>query len=155
MSNPRGSLENGYYKMAIQLASNEIRKGKILNSIRKSCKFLLKNLSKRDKWDSSGTKFTRCKKWKRIQDQLYLNLEVIGNENINSGYLITENYNDLCTYKKDIDFKIVDYYYQNGMTEMKALDKTGMKENARKAYYFFANAEKMVEIFTIMILVCF
>ncbi|MBK7096944.1 MAG: hypothetical protein IPH57_18480 [Saprospiraceae bacterium] len=140
---PEVALKNGYYKMAIQLASNEIRKGKNTEFNKKILQISAEEFVKKEINEThQELNSPDVKKWKRIQDQLYLNLEVIGNANINSGYLITEHYNDLCTYKKDIDFKIVDYYYQNGMTEMKALDKTGMKENARKAYYFFANAEK-------------
>lgn len=138
---PEKAYKDRYYKTAMQLAANEIKKGKDSDANKE---ILQNSVSKYIEGELSVVQYylnsQDVAQWKKAQDQLYINLEIIGKANINSGYLITENYNNLCNYKKDLDFKIVNHYYQNGIKEIKLFDASGTKANARNAFYFFNDA---------------
>jgi hypothetical protein len=140
---PERAFKDKYYKTVMQLAANEIKKGKnsdankdvLQNSV---SKYIDEELSEVQQYLNSQD----VAKWKKAQDQLYINLEIIGKANINSGYLITKNYDYVCSYKKALDFKIVDHYFHNGLKEIKQFDISGMKIYARNAYYLFNDAIK-------------
>lgn len=140
---PEHAFDNGHYKLAMQMAARQIKKEKELEwntMILKNAttKFIENQKLKAGISLSTGD----VKKRKSARDLLYQDLKSVGKANILSGYLITDQYDSFCDYKKGIDLKIVDYYYKQGLYLMSLYDRSQTKVYARDAYYEFVEAEK-------------
>ncbi|HHH53619.1 MAG TPA: hypothetical protein ENK91_08170 [Bacteroidetes bacterium] len=78
--------------------------------------------------------------WVKVQDKYYNVLEKLGRANVNSGEKITDEYDKLCSAKLDVDFKIAEYYYNEGLEKLAEYDSTKLKVYARDAFYSFNNS---------------
>ncbi len=140
---PEQALERRWYKMALRLSAKKIKNGK---DVEKNIKILqtsadhiiVEELEKKKGLVNSP----RVKDWIKVQDSYYRVLEVLGKANIVSDGKILEAYDEMCSIKKDLDFKIVEYYYNRGENHMKNYYKDNQKKDARSAYYEFVKAKK-------------
>lgn len=60
------------------------------------------------------SKSENVKDWVKTQSKLYRTLEEVGIANILLRDIINEPYDELCNVKKDIDYQIVEHYYDEG-----------------------------------------
>jgi len=140
---PEKALEQKRYKRALRLAANEIKSGKdVERNIRimqTAADHIIDEELKRKK---NLVNSSKVKDWIKVQDSYYRVLEVLGKANIKSNGAILSEYDEMCSTKKDLDFKIVEYYYSKGEKDLQKFYEDGQKVNARNAYYEFAAAKK-------------
>jgi hypothetical protein len=140
---PQEAFDKGYYRKAFISSSEQIKKGKNIESnsfiIKKSAKALIEKELKRDENLLNSIK---VKDWVKVQDRYYRLLEKLGKVNIETDGEILDEYDELCSLKKDLDFKIVDYYYERGFKYLEQHYKNGSKKLARDAYYQFLKANE-------------
>lgn len=140
---PKEAYDKGMYRTAFFSASKQIKKGKNIEKneiiLRQSASALVEKEMRRDE---SLIASSDVKKWVKVQDRYYRLLEDLGKVNIESNGVILEEYDQLCSNKKELDFKITDYYYQLGADFLEEFYQSGNKESARDAYYMFLKAEK-------------
>jgi len=140
---PDQAFDKGHYKLAMQMASQQIKKGKEIETNTRilqnsTARFIETQTINAERQLSTED----VKKWKSARDRLYQDLISVGKANIHAGYLITDQYDQFCDYKKSVDLKIVDHYYQYGLRLMSFYDRSHQKVYARDAYYEFVEAEK-------------
>jgi len=140
---PQKALDKKQYKTAFWLSSQKIKYKKEVDKniriLQTSADHLVDNEIKRD---AKLLDSYKVKDWVKVQDRYYKLLEDIGKANIISDGALLPIYDDLCTKKQDVDFKIVDYYYQRGIDFLNEHYKEDNKKKARDAYYQFVKAEE-------------
>lgn len=140
---PEQALGKKKYNLAFYLATEKIKKGiETENNIRilqTSADYII---DKEVKKDAKLINSNRVKDWIKAQDRYYNLLEKLGKSNIVSDGAITYAYDDLCSKKIDLDFKIVDFYFHKGENLLEKFNETKQKLFARKAYYQYKKAKK-------------
>jgi len=140
---PQEAFQKGYYRTALFSSSRELKKEKNVEINRLIVKESAKELiAKEMKRDQALINSTKVKDWVKVQDRYYRLLEDLGKVNIETDGEVLEIYDEFCSLKQDIDFKIVDYYFQRGANYLEYHYKTGSKKHARNAYYQFVKARK-------------
>ncbi len=136
-------LDNGNYEDAFDKALSELEKGNNVaqntDVIIKSSNFIAANAI--DLADDKKSN-SNVKNWIKSQGNLYEVLENIGRANIVLDGLINEPYDALCSRKKDVDYKIVDHYFEEGTQSLKSFEASGFKSDSRSAYYSLEDCEK-------------
>lgn len=140
---PEQALGKRKYKLAFRLATKRIKKGiEVDNNIRILQTAADYIVDKEIKKDAKYINSNKVKDWIKAQDKYYRLLEKLGKSNIVSEGALTPIYDDLCSKKIDLDFKIVDYYFQQGENLLNKFNETGLKIYARQAYYKYNESEK-------------
>lgn len=140
---PEKALNNGFYKRAIQLAINKIENNKDVEKNIRIMQTAADHLVEKELLNRKQlVNSPKVKDWIKAQDSYYRVLETLGKANITSDGAILNTYDDMCSIKKELDFKIVDYYYQVGDKLLGGFYDSGTKQFARDAYYNFVEAKK-------------
>jgi len=140
---PEKALEQGWYETALRLSANKIRDGKdVERNIRIMQTAADHIIDEELKAKKALVNSPKVKDWIKVQDSYYRVLEVLGKANVTANGAILTEYDEMCSTKKDLDFKIVEYFYSRGEKALQKFYDTGQKVNARTAYYEFAKAEK-------------
>lgn len=140
---PAELLENGNYIQAFDKAVKEVKKGK---NIDQNIKVIEKSAEMKAasaiRYATIKSKSENVKDWIKVQTKLYGSLEELGKANILLDGDISKPYDKLCNKKKDIDFQIVEYYYDEGHNYLDDFYNQKMKIDARNSYYSFVECEK-------------
>ncbi len=141
-ASPEKSFQKGQYTKAMRLATKEIQKGKNVAQNKKYLASSASILSEQTLSNYLLSNSTDIKDWKDSQNEFNSVLATIGKNNIATKGLVSDSYNKLCDVKYDLDLRIVDYYYQNGLDLLTESKSTGTTELAREAYHQFVKSEK-------------
>ncbi|MFT6781058.1 MAG: hypothetical protein ACJA1A_000977 [Saprospiraceae bacterium] len=140
---PAELLENGSYNQAFDKAVKEVKKGKDIDQnitvIEKSVDIKVASALRYAVIKSQGG---NVKDWINTQTKLYQALEEVGRANILLKGMINEPYDELCSVKKDIDYQIVEHYYDKGHDYLDDYYNQEQKVDARNAYFSFVECEK-------------
>jgi len=142
-ASPSKALEKGQNKKAMRLAKSDLKKNKnieeniaILNEASNNeIDFILAN-------NESKVASPEVKNWIKAQNNYYSLLENIGEANQITGGEVAQPYDRLCEVKTDLDFKIVEHYYDEGENHLAEYHYSDDKSKARSAYGFYHNAEE-------------
>ncbi len=140
---PTELLEEGNFKSAF---SNALREVKARKNIEQNIKVIKK--SARMKVDEAMLYSSiygntgNVKDWIKTQAKLYKLLQEIGRANLIIEGKISEPYDMLCTEKKDLDYQIVEYYFDEGLDHLDQYYYENNKADARLAYQSFKECEK-------------
>lgn len=138
---PEKAIHKGQYKRAMNLATKKILKGKEVEQnqeyLQRAAKAIAEKTMHHYEYYNSG-----IEDWKRSQNKLNNSLTVIGDKNIKTQGLVSESYDMLCEAKYETDFKIVNYYYDEGRHLLEGSIESGDKSLARDAYYEFVKSER-------------
>ena len=140
---PKEALKRGYYKTAMRNAADEIKRGKNIEEnkfiVHKAADQLVKKIRYKNKeLENSDDIKTLIK----IQDKYYVLLENIGKANLKSNGEITDIYDNLCSVKQDIDYKIANIYFQRANKFLSEYNQNHKKETSRNAYFNLASCKK-------------
>ncbi len=140
---PQEALDKRKFKTAFRKATRNLQKGKDIDSnikiIRISGeKLVQKELSR----NASLVRSNKTKNLLRVQNRYYTLLKKIGKTNIKLDGVINGVYDKLCSAKKELDFQIVDNFYQAGDKLMDSFYDSGEKQLARNAYAQYKDCRK-------------
>jgi len=140
---PKKAYESGNHSKAISLIIKKLKKNEAtkadLNILSKASNELVKTtLAKNDKKSRSP----KVKNWIKVSEEYYEVLENVGEANQKSKGHITSSYDKICSAKKEVDFKIIDYFYEEGIVLLDKAANTGLKKAARQAHVEFENCVK-------------
>ncbi len=140
---PEQALEKKWYKTAMRLSAKQIKEGKDIEHNKRVLQTAADHIIFNEIESKKAlVNSPKVKDWIKVQDSYYKVLEDLGKANIvSNGALLTE-YDEMCSTKKELDFKIVEYYYQRGEKMLRKFYAEGQKSFARSAYYEFAKAVK-------------
>ena len=140
---PTELLEEGNYKSAFKKAVKEVKYGKNVDQNIKVIEAAAEiKVNEALQFTAIKTKSGNVKDWIKTQAKVYNLLEDLGKANILTRGSIAEPYDMLCTEKKEIDYQIVEYYYDEGHRLLDRFYDGGPKVDARNAYYSFKKCEK-------------
>ena len=140
---PEQALEKKWYKTAIRLSAKQIKQGKDVERNKRILQTAADHIIYNEiKSKKALVNSPKVKDWIKVQDSYYRVLEDLGKANILSNGAILTEYDEMCSIKKELDFKIVEYYYQRGEKMLRKFYTEGQKSFARSAYYEFAKALK-------------
>lgn len=136
-------LNEGKYDSAFSKAVAEVKRGKNvelnLEVIQTAADLKVEEALK---YAAIMTKTDKVKDWIKTQTKVYVLLEDLGKANKVVNGRIDEYYDVLCDEKKNIDYQIVDYFYEEGHDHLDRFYNEGNKIDARHAYESFKNCEK-------------
>jgi hypothetical protein len=140
---PSKLLEEGNYKSAFNKAVREIKNGKNIEENLKVIEAAAEiKVNEALLYTEVKTNSANVKDWIKTQTKLYKLLEDIGEANLLTSGSISEPYDMLCAEKKEIDYQIVEHYFDNGHNHLDRFYNEGNKIDARNAYYSFKDCEK-------------
>lgn len=136
-------LEEGKYNTAFDRAVAEVKRGKNVKENLEVIKISAElKVEEALRYSAIMTKTEKVKDWIKTQTKVYGLLEDLGKANKIVDGKIYEQYDALCNEKKDIDYQIVDYFYEEGHDHLDRFYNEGNKVDARHAYKSFKNCEK-------------
>ena len=140
---PEQALEKKWYKTAMRLSAKQIEEEQDIEHNKRILQTAADHIIFNEIESKKAlVNSPKVKDWIKVQDSYYRVLEDLGKANIiSNGALLTE-YDEMCSTKKELDFKIVEYYYQRGEKLLREFYTEGQKSFARSAYYEFAKAVK-------------
>ena len=135
-STPAELLEKGKIERAFKLAEKKIKAGKDLNTNTKVLVFSGDQIIQSTLFNNSPLMHSpNVEDWVRAQNNFFKTLEdiVVANDLVDGQ--LQNSYDQLCTQKIELDFKIADHFYQNGTDLLAFHYEHTSKHHARKAYY--------------------
>ncbi|MEM9548825.1 MAG: hypothetical protein AAGA77_22765 [Bacteroidota bacterium] len=140
---PTELLESGHHNTAFTKAVSQIKKNKnVEENVRVVQSAAKIKAEKAMLYSSIYANTDKVKDWVKTQRKLYNLLEEMGQANILVKGLITEDYDQVCTEKKNLDYQIVEHFYDEGHDHLDRYYHDGQKEDARLAYKSFKECEK-------------
>jgi hypothetical protein len=140
---PTKLLEEGKYKSAFRKAVGEDKQGKnVEENIKVNEAAAEIKVNEALTFTAIKTRSENVKDWIETQTKVYKLLEDLGKANILTQGSISEPYDALCNEKKEIDYQIVDFYYEEGHNHLDRFYNEGNKIDARHAFYSLKNCEK-------------
>ena len=140
---PSELFDEGNYSKAFRKAAKEIKAGvNIKTNTDIIYKVSERKVAEAIRYATIKSNAKDVKDWIRTQTKIYDLLKDIGEINTLLNGAINAPYDALCNEKKDVDYQIVEYYYDEGHDHLDDFYITGEKETARNAYYSFLNCEK-------------
>jgi len=140
---PEQALQKGHYETALRLAAKQVENGKDVQNNQWIMQTSAAHIINRELESKKAlVNSPKVKDWIKARKSYYKVLKHLWQVNTASHGAILTEYDNLCSIKKELDFKIVDYYYQRGMQQLDKFYKEGQKSDARSAYYQFDEAIK-------------
>lgn len=140
---PTQLLKEGNYKSAFKKAVREIRANKNIAENTKVIEATAKmKVDEAIQFSKIKTRTEDPKDWIETQTKVYQLLKDLGAANILTDGAIYEQYDLLCNEKKEVDYQIVDHFYEEGQDHLDRFYRHGQKLDARKAYYSLKKCEK-------------
>ena len=139
---PEKALENKNYVKAMNMASHKILKGKDIETNTYYLQTASQELVKQTLDNYNTENSTDVNDWKKSLLKFYNVLSKINDNNIKTNGLLTETYDDFCEVKYELDLKIIDYYYDEGIKLLEKSISLNEGQWAREAYYQFQLSEK-------------
>lgn len=137
-STPSQLLEKGESERAFKLAQKKIKSGKDLNTnlfvLTKSTDHIIQNELQ---YNAHLTDSPSTKDWVKAQNNYFKTLKDIAAANELVDGQLQNKYDQLCNQKIELDFKIVDHFYQNGEALLATHYDQLSKHHAREAYFEF------------------
>lgn len=141
-TSPQKAIEKGKYTKAMNLATKKIKKGKEVDLNQQYLRTAASAISEQTLQDYYARHNSTINDWKVSQTRFNKVLSDIGKNNIKTQGMVADSYDKLCNTKYDLDLKIVDYYYQEGIALLDDAMALGKTKFARQAYHEFELSEK-------------
>lgn len=142
-STPREHLEHHRYQRAFDAAAREMSKNKNVHEnqqvLEESAAILSANAQN---FVLIKGKSEEVKDWIEAQEKSYGLLEDLGKANRIARGALSESYDPLCDLKHEIDYKIVDHYYEAGIDLHDQFYAGGIKIHAQDAYHQYVKCKK-------------
>lgn len=140
---PTQLLDEGKHNSAFKKAIKEIKYDKNVQENTRVLKATAEfKVNEAIQYSRIKSKTQNVKDWIKTQTKIYTLLEDLGKANTITNGSISDSYDLLCNEKKDLDYQIVEFYYDEGQEHLDRFYRDGQKNDARKAYYSFKNCEK-------------
>jgi len=141
-SSSEKALENKRYLKAMNLASKQIKKGNNIDENTIYLQSAAQGLVNKTLDSYQNENASNVKDWKRSRTKFYSVLKQLNNKNIKTNGLISQSYDRLCEAKQELDLRIVNYYYDEGIKLLNKSKSTNETQWAREAYHEFQLSEK-------------
>lgn len=140
---PEKALRNQNYNKAMRLATKKILKGQNIDENRHYLNSAAQEITASTLGSQSQRYDNGIDDWKIDQVNYNKALTTIGKHNIATKGMVADSYNQLCDAKYDLDLKIVNYYYEEGVSLLTEAELTGETASARNAYSEFIKSEEV------------
>lgn len=141
-TSPQKAIDKGKYTKAMNIAARKIEKGKNVTQNQYHLQTAASAIADQTLQTYYAKSDATVDDWKLSQTRFNRVLSIIGKNNIKTQGMISDSYDKLCATKYDLDLKIVDYYYQEGIYLLDESIASGQTKLARNAYHEFELSEK-------------
>lgn len=138
----KSALEDKKYVKAMNLAANKIKSGKNIEENTYYLQMAGEELANQTIHNYQSQESTNVKDWKRSRTKFYRVLTQMHKNNLKTGGLLSKSYDGLCKAKHELDLRIVDYYFEEGLYLLDQSIERNESKWARDAYYQFQISEK-------------